>query len=725
MAEILSFNSPNGSGSVKKGNFLKSFWNWFSSQDKSLKLSIATILFVALATPFIVNNLLETRQRAQEPQSAIGQEKDPQFISNELLVKIKKETKGRVKEGKPDDTGIPSLDNINRKFQAKGFERVAKLGKKSKSDSDVFAWYKITLPGEKEIISGKLDKTEVTLENNYSDAPAIEKLKLLIADLKRDANIEAIEPNYIFSSAATPNDPYYSSSGSWGQSYQDLWGMHKINAASSWDQSTGSTNIVVADIDSGVDRNHEDLQGQMWVNTGETPGNSQDDDGNGYVDDYHGWDWVNNDNDPMDDYGHGTHTAGSIAAVGNNAKGAVGVNWISKIMSLKYLNSSGNGTLANSLSALVYAADNGARISSNSWNCWYCTNINANAIDDAVKYEHEAGMVIVVAAGNDNSDALNHMPASSQYSIAVSASDHTDARWEYSSWGEKVDVAAPGNEILSLKSSVSPMCPSSVTVGVNYCRRSGTSMAAPHVSGLAALLLAKNPALTNEQVRQIIRNGADDTGTPGKDNDFGYGRINAANSMGLANTVPHTPFINSPRSRTALNGIVQIIGSVPGPNFQKYIVEVGSGRSPTSWTTLADSTNQVINGVLATLDSTTRPNGFNIIRVTSLDNNNKPYQFAVHDLVVDNIVSSLDSPNFVAISNSVSITGSAYTLNNVPFANYILEWGVGDEPMSWSSSGIRSALPLTHLWDRKFSLLACSLIRICYRLFQRYFREVL
>jgi chitodextrinase len=445
----------------------------------------------------------------------------------------------------------------------------------------------------------------------------------------------------------------------------------------------------VADIDTGVDRNHEDLQGQMWVNTAETPDNGVDDDGNGYVDDYHGWDWVNHDNDPMDDHGHGTHTVGTIAGVGNNGKGVVGVNWTSKIMALKFLNASGNGGLDDGAAALQYAADMGAKVSSNSWGC-SCQSILS---EDAVKYEHDRGMVVAAAAGNSNADALNHSPSSADHAVTVAASDYNDAKASFSNWGEKIDVAAPGVETLSLKAATSPMCTSRPEriVGTNYCKVSGTSMATPHVAGLAALLLAKNPNLTNEEIRQILRTGADDLGTAGKDRDYGYGRINAAGSMNLSATHPLTPVITSPRSRTApVSSFLEIRGSVLGPNFANYKVEMGVGRSPSSWTTLNTSTNQVINGVLATANNLgSLPEGSQIIfRLTATDTTGKIYQFQVHDITIDNFETIITSPATSVFGNTVDVIGTAQTKNGVIFGNYKLEYGAGTYPSSWLASGI-------------------------------------
>jgi subtilisin family serine protease len=439
--------------------------------------------------------------------------------------------------------------------------------------------------------------------------------------------------------------------------------MPKINAAAAWDQSTGSTSVIIADIDTGVDRNHPDIANNMWVNTAETPNNGIDDDGNGYVDDYYGWDWVNNDNNPMDDHGHGTHVAGTIAGVGNNGIGVVGVNWTSKIMALKFLSSGGSGSLANGIKALRYAADMGAKISSNSWGC----SCNTSAMDDAVKYEHEKGMVMVAAAGNSNRDALDHSPSSADRALSVAASDYLDRKASFSSWGEDIDVAAPGVDVLSLKAAVSPMCTASRTVGTRYCRVSGTSMATPHVAGLAALLWVNNPSLTNEEIRQIIRLGADDLGAVGKDRDFGYGRINANGSMALSGSRHMRPIITTPSSRTTISGTsYNVLGGVAGPRFASYKLEAGKGRSPTSWQQLKNSTTQVSSGVLATINTTSLTDGKYIFRVTATATDGKKYQFQVHDVKVDNVrdtepptVNITSPPNGATVSGNVYVRASA------------------------------------------------------------------
>ena len=616
-----------------------------------------------------------------------------QFLSNELLVKVKKEARGKVKEGNPEDTGLASLNKIFKEEKAKGFEKIAKAGKNSDTGAELFSWYKLTLDYPQEKAVGKLNEARDRIEQNLEgkenpvleNSQALFNLQRVIVRLSQDSNIETIDLNYIVTTQVVPNDPYYSSTGSWGQTYPDLWGIKKIDAEQAWDQTTGSASIIVADIDTGVDRNHEDLKDNMWVNTSETPNNGVDDDSNGYIDDYLGWDWANRDNDPMDDHGHGTHTVGTIAAVGNNGLGVVGVNWNAKIMALKFLNSGGSGSLDDGIKALQYAADMGARVSSNSWGC----GCSSQAIDDAVKYEHDKGMVIVAAAGNSNGDAIGFSPANADYAITVAASDWQDQKASFSNWGEKIDVAAPGVDILSTRASNNPMCTEARTVGTNYCRVSGTSMATPHVAGLAALILSKNPSLTNEEVRQILRRGSDDLGSTGKDPQFGYGRINSAGSMGLSGNKPLAPVVTSPRSRTLLTaGVIQIYGKITGANFLSYKVEVGAGRTPTSWVELATSTVQpVTDSQLATLDSTQFTDNLYIIRLTTTDTSGITYQFQNHDIQVDNFEAEISFPILQMSQGNIDIYGSADTKGGLTFDHYLLEWSLADSP-SWSTNGI-------------------------------------
>ncbi|HEX9009855.1 MAG TPA: S8 family serine peptidase, partial [Holophagaceae bacterium] len=195
----------------------------------------------------------------------------------------------------------------------------------------------------------------------------------LLAGLRADPNVEYAEVNHVASASGLPNDPFLGSSGTWGQPYQDLWGLQAIHAPAAWDTNSGN-GMVVAVIDTGVDYNHPDIAVNMWTNPGEIAGNGIDDDGNGYVDDVRGMDFVGPDAthpkvgaDPMDRHGHGTHAAGIIAATGNNGLGVVGVAWGAKIMALKGLDDHGSGLDTTLAPAIIYAAKNGADVINASW----------------------------------------------------------------------------------------------------------------------------------------------------------------------------------------------------------------------------------------------------------------------------------------------------------------------------------------------------------------------
>ena len=342
-----------------------------------------------------------------------------------------------------------------------------------------------------------------------------------LVQLRANANILYAEPNYKAEVNTTPNDPLFDMLWAMNNNGQDGGTADAdIDATEAWSVETGSRDIVVAVIDTGVDYTHSDLAANRWVNEGEIPTNGIDDDGNGYIDDVYGYDFANSDGDPMDDNGHGTHVSGTIGAVGNNAVGVAGVNWQVRIMAVKFLDSTGSGWYSDAISAVEYAWRNGARISNNSWGGYGYSQGLYDAFLAAKSVNHLA----VCSAGNygwDN-DEWPCYPASFDLDniVSVAASDRNDALTEWSNYGEvSVDLAAPGESIYS------------TIPGGGYGSKSGTSMAAPHVAGAAALLLAQNPSMSYNVVKQMILNGADKKASM-EDKMVVAGRLNVARMVG-------------------------------------------------------------------------------------------------------------------------------------------------------------------------------------------------
>jgi hypothetical protein len=314
--------------------------------------------------------------------------------------------------------------------------------------------------------------------------------------------VDYVEPDFAFSTAATPDDP----------SFMQLWGLHNtgqsggvadadIDALEAWDITTGSRDVVIAVIDTGVDYTHPDLAANMWTNPGEIPGDGLDNDGNGFVDDVYGWDFANNDSNPMDDNEHGTHVAGTIGAVGGNARGVAGVNWQVSIMALKFLTGGGSGSTSDAVAAINYATrmrrDFGINIvaTNNSWGGGGAST----SLRQAIEAGGAAGILFVAAAGNESNDndASPSYPASytSEAVLSVAASDRSNRMAGFSNFGARsVDLAAPGVSIYS------------TTPGNRYASFSGTSMAAPHVAGVVGLLAAADPTASAADIRAAILN---------------------------------------------------------------------------------------------------------------------------------------------------------------------------------------------------------------------------
>ncbi|MCB9508558.1 MAG: S8 family serine peptidase [Deferribacteres bacterium] len=329
-----------------------------------------------------------------------------------------------------------------------------------------------------------------------------------IAALKAQPAIEYVEPDYIVrvgtpvkqsqASRVIPNDVQFG----------NLWGLDNngqnggaddadIDAPEAWAITTGKP-IIVGVIDSGTDWQHEDLAANIWSNPNEIPGNGIDDDENGYIDDVRGWDFFENDNDPMDGVGHGTHVAGTIAAVGNNKNGAVGVNWAARLMILRFLGPDGSGSTSGAISAIEYAVKMKAQLTNNSWG----GGQSSQALQEAIAAAGAAGQLFVAAAGNTGSDSdlSPQYPASYDLDNILSVANTTrfDLLASSSTYGAKtVDLAAPGSTILS------------TLPGNDYGNLTGTSMASPHVAGVASLMLSIDPSLSPVVLKNLLMSTVD------------------------------------------------------------------------------------------------------------------------------------------------------------------------------------------------------------------------
>jgi subtilisin family serine protease len=288
------------------------------------------------------------------------------------------------------------------------------------------------------------------------------------------------EPNRIRAISKTPNDPYL----------EDLYGLSRLDAYRAWDVTTGSSNVIVAVVDTGVYYNHSDLIGNIAINTRDIPNNGIDDDANGYTDDYFGYDFYDLDGDPVDENGHGTHCAGIAGGSGDNGTGVVGINWEVGILPVRVLGANGTGMDADVASGIQYAVDRGASIVSLSLGGEFSSTV----LENAIQYARDRGVLVVAAAGNENenNDVFPTYPASAPFDniVAVAATDSSDNRASYSNYGPySVHVAAPGSGILS------------TYLANQFGTKSGTSMATPYVAGVAALMKAANPALSYAQLR--------------------------------------------------------------------------------------------------------------------------------------------------------------------------------------------------------------------------------
>ncbi len=430
----------------------------------------------------------------------------------------------------------------------------------------------------------------------------------VINDFNKHPDVEFAEPNFIYKNCVIPDDPYFN----------QQWGLNQsndcdINAPEAWDIQQGSSDIVIAIIDTGIDYTHEDLEENIWVNPNEIANNDIDDDQNGFIDDVHGWDFINNDSDPFDDHFHGTHCAGIAGAVSDNTKGIAGVAWHCSLMPVKGLNSGGSGTVYDLSKAIYYAVDNGADIISMSWG----GTISSSLIQDAVEYASDHGVFLVAAAGNDGSDSKNHFPSSYEQVIAVAAMDHDNTLASFSNHGFWTDLAAPGVDILS-------------TVPNNeYERYSGTSMACPFVAGIAGLLLSKNQSLSTELIRSMIISGIK------KMNTTTYAGQGSVDAYDIITRQPAIARIDPFSDWTNGKGTLAIFGKAWGQDFHHYSLSYCNLTDFVSdnWTTIEYSTNSS-NELIGTWNTDLVPDRCYIIKLQVIAHNKSFVSIAL--IVVNN-----------------------------------------------------------------------------------------
>jgi len=547
----------------------------------------------------------------------------PGYVPDQIIVKFRQ---GAAPEITLRDcsVGYESVRRIHERAIAAEIARLRNTLKEEglKKDSDSWFWFR-----GKEYDGVDSIEDEVLFEELYKDLrptrqAMYRKYLIVLAGISveeavealRDCeDVESVMPNLIETFDAIPNDTLFNLQWALHNTGQEIvinedlsfrgTADCDIDAPEAWDITRGDAAITIAVIDSGVHYQHPDLAGNIWINSAELSGNGLDDDLNGYIDDICGWDFANGDGDPDDINGHGTACAGIIAAAGNNGMGVSGVAPLCSIMPLRTSLESAQIALA-----INYAIGEEADIISMSFGGYG----QSRSYEDELRDAYAAGIVLVASAGNDGRSD-RRLPSAMDEVISVAATDYNNehAIWndtQLSNFGHTVDVAAPGTHTVTLNNNN------------GYVAFGGTSAACPYVSGLAALLLSRNPGLTPEEVMAVIKASA--SGVPDSIEYIGQGVINALDALNIDPPPSATAKITGPNYGSSISRgtVVPVRGSSTGTGYEVSHCTKGPYFDG-PWTAIGSGTSQVINGTLAQFDTAVLSSGTYFIKLVTTDTN--------------------------------------------------------------------------------------------------------
>ena len=648
---------------------------------RSLFLTIGLlVLNIYFFIPSVAFPLFMEKREANHNQSV--------FAPDRLIVKLKPEVDKGITLSKAQEkitTGLVELDKLNSKFNVIKQEKLFKEFKETALKSDKLSSIYIL-----EVLEGTDLKQ---MKSEYENRPEVEY-----------AEIDYFENLY-----GQPDDTLFSNQWYLNNTGQGYLGINRIpgdyndtqvikygsvdadiDALEVFEKNAETTLPLVGIIDTGVDLVHIDLVDNLWTNLGEIPVNGIDDDHNGFVDDFYGWDFsgdsvmIQEDNDPTDTYGHGTHCAGIVAGVRGNGIGISGINTPCRIMAIKVFPIAFFSVCAK---GIVYSADMGCDIINMSWG----SNFPSMVIKDALNYAISKGVLPVAASGNSGGEDYFY-PASLEEVFTAGASNSKDEVTYFSTYGSHIEVVGPGEDILSLRADTTDMYaeggasgqePLVHIVDNKYYLADGTSMASPCVVGVAAYIISASPGISNERVKEIIEHSADDIlypyggdslFSPGKDIYSGYGRVNLNSALKLLSG--RLAKIDYPNENAIVSGYVPVTGTASGDSFQNFVLEYGEGLLPVSWTEIVNLDVPVSKDTLGIWNSSSLT-GLYALRLSVGDKN----QAIVRVIAQNGINVKITSP---VENDTIRGLSEVYGYTIVPdFSRYTLEYGYGESPSTW------------------------------------------